>query len=520
LAYLHTNGLVHRDVKLENVIVTNAFWSDPSAPGTVRLVDFGISAAIGNPQKLTDVGRMIGTVPYMAPEIIDPRYWPATPTAAAPTIDVFAFGVLGWGLLRGSHPTELPMNASSVDYAVRYRAFDTHGAPWSGAAHASRQSSRDRWDAALEQCVAPRAAHRPADGWAILRAVDGDEGPAARSPQAPGAIYPSTAPATVTAPATTAHPYPGLPSAPATEPSGPPAPEALTTPSQAAASRPPSTARPGPRPRPLAEAPRTSSPLVREVAPGAGHRPGPAPTTTRPDRFPVVAVVVLAAIGGAMATLFGIDWYLTRAPERSPPPPRRDPAQLAPPATTTPIPPPPPTRKLPATAPPSAPTACSCEKKLKCGTLWSEGTTGACTEPIPPGEYLLRLSFVGLTPRGGGHDLVSVFEAEPDAVVCLRVAGAPPEEEVCVRGPTTGDGCLMTNRLRLPLTQFLRPGPGIDVVVRSNGQTLAQGHVDPYDASTKQQRLCTGFVATTRGWAQDPGWGWNIAKIGLFLDPL
>jgi serine/threonine-protein kinase len=55
----HTEGLIHRDIKPQNIIVTSADFA--------YLVDFGIAEARGN-TRLTATGAQIGTLNYMAPE--------------------------------------------------------------------------------------------------------------------------------------------------------------------------------------------------------------------------------------------------------------------------------------------------------------------------------------------------------------------------------------------------------------------------------------------------------------------
>lgn len=160
LAYLHGEDVVHRDLKLDNVLVDDAFWERPDDASHVKLVDFGIAATIGNPNRLTAVGHIVGTPAYMAPELLDPKHFGAGPVT--PAADVFAFGVVGWALLIGGHPTGLPPESSVVDYAVEYRRADVKQPPW------STRSPPDSWGTLLLQCLAPAPTSRIADGQTLV----------------------------------------------------------------------------------------------------------------------------------------------------------------------------------------------------------------------------------------------------------------------------------------------------------------------------------------------------------------
>lgn len=87
LAFVHSKGIIHRDVKPDNVRIDSS--------GQVKLTDFGIAKS--DDLSLTGAGFTVGTPYYMAPEQIRGH----KPT---PLIDVYAFGVLLYELITGTRP--------------------------------------------------------------------------------------------------------------------------------------------------------------------------------------------------------------------------------------------------------------------------------------------------------------------------------------------------------------------------------------------------------------------------------
>jgi eukaryotic-like serine/threonine-protein kinase len=89
LAYAHRHGVVHRDVKPGNVLIT--------ADGQVKVTDFGIARATGADEQVTQTGLVMGTATYFSPE-------QAQGFAVDGRSDVYSLGVVLYEMVTGKPP--------------------------------------------------------------------------------------------------------------------------------------------------------------------------------------------------------------------------------------------------------------------------------------------------------------------------------------------------------------------------------------------------------------------------------
>jgi serine/threonine protein kinase len=91
IQYLHNRHVIHRDVKGDNFLMDRKDMTDPQC--TIVLTDFGTACSVQPDERLSS---FVGTTNFWAPEFFDKNY--------GPKVDVWAMGVVMYGLVRGCFP--------------------------------------------------------------------------------------------------------------------------------------------------------------------------------------------------------------------------------------------------------------------------------------------------------------------------------------------------------------------------------------------------------------------------------
>ena len=152
LAAAHRSGLVHRDVKPENVLITDP---GPGEVAQVKVADFGLAKALDATTNHTATGVVIGSVSYLAPELV-------VQGEADQRIDVYAAGVVLYELLTGEKPHDA---ATQIQVAYKHVNEDVP------APSATVPAVPAYVDALVARATAREADQRPADASALLEDV-------------------------------------------------------------------------------------------------------------------------------------------------------------------------------------------------------------------------------------------------------------------------------------------------------------------------------------------------------------
>ena len=160
LAYIHSQGVVHRDLKTHNVKVTSS--------GEVKLLDFGIARSASS-RRLTATGAVVGTLHYLAPEQMQGQ-------DADSRTDIWSMGVMFYEMLTGRLPFDGVTTAELAGRVIRAEFV-----PPSSLARSAGPGADDL----VARCLRKDPAARYQSAEALRRALGTLKSPGARRLTAP-----------------------------------------------------------------------------------------------------------------------------------------------------------------------------------------------------------------------------------------------------------------------------------------------------------------------------------------------
>lgn len=169
LAYAHSEGIVHRDIKPDNVLLSH---------GAAMVTDFGIAKALtasttqdgAGSATLTQAGGAIGTPAYMAPE-------QAVGDAVDHRTDLYAWGVMAYEMLTGAHPF--------VRHATPQQLITAHITEAPVSIAGNHPAVPAALAALVMQCLEKDPAKRPDSAATALAALEGAATPVSSPRPAP-----------------------------------------------------------------------------------------------------------------------------------------------------------------------------------------------------------------------------------------------------------------------------------------------------------------------------------------------
>ena len=148
LAYAHGRGIVHRDVKPDNILLE-------AATGRALVTDFGIAQGSADALAVTDPGRVMGTAHFMSPE-------QAAGEPLDGRSDIYALGVVGYLAVSG----RLPFESSNLPALLMHQTTEEPPSVMRAA-----PGLPSALGAAIDRCLARDPSGRFADGEALAEAL-------------------------------------------------------------------------------------------------------------------------------------------------------------------------------------------------------------------------------------------------------------------------------------------------------------------------------------------------------------